>query len=114
MLIAQSVESILSQVDYKVFFYNVLQKELLCSHIVICILTHQRHGGIPIVVQRALEVREVIFKTSKVNFMTYVKCQCDGNNPRRWVFGFLGEEINAFKKNPNEIPVPKAYVGGLV
>lgn len=77
-------------------------------------LTHQRHGGIPIVVQRALEVREVIFKTSKVNFMTYVKCQCDGNNPRRWVFGFLGEEINAFLKNPNEILVPKAYVGGLV
>lgn len=41
MLIAQSVESILSQVDYKAFFYNVLQKELLCSHIVICILKNK-------------------------------------------------------------------------
>lgn len=83
----------MGQVGYKVFFYNVLQKELLRSHIVIFILTHQRHGGVPVVVQRALEVRKVVLKASKMNFMTYVKCQCNGNDACGWVFGFLGEEM---------------------
>ena len=59
-------------------------------------LTHQRHGGIPVIVQRTLEVRKVIFKSSKVNFMTYVKSQCDGNNSCCWVLGFLEKEIKVF------------------
>lgn len=77
-------------------------------------LVHQGHGSIPIVVQRALEVRKVVSKASKVDFMTYVKGQGDGNNSCRRVFGFLGKEGKFFFKNPNEIFVPKAYLGDLI
>lgn len=67
-------------------------------------LIHQRHGGIPIVVQRTLEVRKVVFKTSQVNFVTYVKCQCDGNNSCCWVFRFLGE------RTKNKILSKRSYL----
>lgn len=73
-------------------------------------LTHQRHGGIPVIVQRTLEVRKVVFKTSKVNFMTYVKGQSDGNNSCRWMFGFLGREMKVFK-NSNKVTCFQSIVG---
>lgn len=77
-------------------------------------LVHQGHGGVPIVVQRTLEVRKVVSKASKVDFVTYVKGQGDGNNSCCRVFGFLGKEGKFFFKTPNEIFVPKAYLGGLI
>lgn len=57
-------------------------------------LVHQGHGGVPIIVQRTLEVRKVVSKASKVDFVTYVKGQGDGNNSCRRVFGFLGKKEN--------------------
>lgn len=66
-------------------------------------LIHQRHGGIPIIVQRTLEVRKVVFKTSKVNFVTYVKGQRDGNNSCCGVFGFLGREMKGFLKLKQDV-----------
>lgn len=55
-------------------------------------LVHQGHGGVAIIVQRTLEVRKVVSKASKVDFVTYVKGQGDGNNSCRRVFGFLEKE----------------------
>lgn len=54
-------------------------------------LAHQGHGGVPIVVQRTLEVRKVVSKASEMDFVTYVEGQGDGNNSCRRVFGFLGK-----------------------
>lgn len=52
-------------------------------------LHHLRHGFIAIVVQRTISVSEVILKACQVDFMTYVKCQCNGNQSCCWMLGFL-------------------------
>lgn len=42
-------------------------------------LHHLRHGFIAIVVQRTISVSEVVLEACQVDFMAYVKCQCNGN-----------------------------------
>lgn len=67
------------QIDDKVLVYKFLQKFLLSSDVVVLILHHLRHGFIAIVVQRTISVSEVVLEACQVNFMAYVKCQCNGN-----------------------------------
>lgn len=42
-------------------------------------LHHLRHGFIAIVVQRTISVSEVVLEACQVDFVAYVKCQCNGN-----------------------------------
>lgn len=52
-------------------------------------LHHLRHGFIAIVVQRTISVSEVVLEACQVDFVAYVKCQRNGNQPRCWMLGFL-------------------------